>query len=228
VAEGPESGDLGEQLAAICGYVFVQQGRLVELAVAGGRRELAEHLIARVCADANEQDQWQVRLDSPPDDPLHRLFHAAGGQIAHAEEIGGEVFMAKVLDPVGLLTALADVLALRYRAAQLQKPLLLGLEIQCAARASSKSAGRAGELELVRLQLVVSPRGLKVISGPLGRTYLSLRRRDLAPLLLGHWHLPDMIETGRIEASTKTAGEIGRVLFPKLPWWRPPLDDLLS
>jgi hypothetical protein len=37
-----------------------------------------------------------------------------------------------------------------------------------------------------------------------------------------------MIETGRIAASTKTAGEIGRVLFPKLPWWRPPLDDLLS
>jgi predicted N-acetyltransferase YhbS len=223
VAEGPESGDLAQQLAAIRGYAFVQQGRLVELAVASSRRELAEHLIARVCADANEQDQWQIRLDSPPDDPLHQLFHAAGGQFAHAEEIGGEVFMAKVLDPVGLMTALGDVFAARYRAAQLQKPLLLGLEIQCGARAGNKSAA-----ELVRLQLVVSPRGLKVISGPLGRTYLSLRRRDLAPLLLGHWHLPDMIEAGRIEASTKTAGEIGRVLFPKLPWWRPPLDDLLS
>jgi hypothetical protein len=52
--------------------------------------------------------------------------------------------------------------------------------------------------------------------------------RDLAPLLLGHWELADLVETGRIKASNKAALRLGTALFPKLPWWRPPLDDLLA
>jgi hypothetical protein len=83
-------------------------------------------------------------------------------------------------------------------------------------------------VEVARLRLVFTSRGMKIVKGPAGRHSLALRKRDLAPLLLGHWHLSDMIEAGRIDASSKTAEQVGRVLFPKLPWWRPPLDDLLA
>ncbi|MCI0362094.1 MAG: GNAT family N-acetyltransferase [Planctomycetaceae bacterium] len=223
VAEGAETADLSEQLAAIRGYVFVREGRIVELMVEPGRPQLAEHLVARVCADASEQDHWQVRLDAAPDDPLHHLFHQSGGRIEQAEEIGGEVFMAKVFDPLRLLVELEGVLVARHRAAALPKPLALGLEIQCGAK-----IGRTHAAQVARLRLVFTSRGMKLVRGPVGRQYLTLRKRDLAPLLLGHWHLSDMVDAGRIEASTKTAVQVGRALFPKLPWWRPPLDDLLA
>jgi GNAT superfamily N-acetyltransferase len=223
VAEGSETADLAQQLAGIRGYVCVQEGRIIELMVEPSRPELAEHLVARVCADASEQDHWQVRLDAAADDPLHRLFHQAGGRVEQAEEIGGEVFMAKVFEPLRLLTEMEGVLASRHRAAALPKPLALGLEIHCGAK-----LGRTHAVEVARLRLVFTSRGMKLAKGNAGRQHLTLRKRDLAPLMLGHWNLSDMIEAGRIDASTKAAEQVGRVLFPKLPWWRPPLDDLLT
>ncbi len=228
VAEGPESAELAEQLAAIRGYMFLREGRIVELVVDSARPELAKHLAARVCADASEQDHWQVRLDAPADDALHRLFHLAGGRVLQAEELGGEVCMAKIFEPLHLLAKMEGIFAARHRAAALPKPLALGLQIQCGAK-----MGRTHAVQVARLRLVFTSRGmkldkLKLDKGSLGRQYLTLRKRDLAPLLLGHWHLPDMIEAGRIEASTPAADVLGCVLFPKLPWWRPPLDDLLA
>ncbi|MEX2175829.1 MAG: GNAT family N-acetyltransferase [Pirellulaceae bacterium] len=222
-AEGPESPDLSQQLANIRGAVFIREGRMVELLVEAGRRDIAEHLTARVCADASEQDHWQLRLDSPADDPLHDLFQAAGGRFHQAEVVGGEVFMAKVMNPLGLLALLGGTLADRLRDAELTKPLQFGLEIQCGAQPH-----RAHAVEVARLRLVFAEGAMTVVKQPLVRNYLSLRRRDLTPLLLGHWNLPDLIAAGRIRASTPGAAQIGRVLFPKLPWWRPPLDDLLA
>jgi predicted acetyltransferase len=225
---GGESGDLRQQLAAICGAVFIQKGRIVELLAASGlasaaQHQIAQHLVARVCADASEQDHWQIRLDAPPGDPLHRLMRAAGGQHHEAEEIGGEVFMAKVLHPRALFAALGDMLAKRLRDAGFAKPIQLGLEIQGTAKRR-----RTHAVEVARLRLVLGSRGLKLASGSLSRNYLSLRLRDLTPLVLGHWNLADLIDAGRIEASSKAACRLGCELFPKLAWWHPPLDDLLS
>jgi Sterol carrier protein domain len=115
------------------------------------------------------------------------------------------------------------VLLARHRAAALPKPLALGLEIQCGAKSGGTHA-----VEVARLRLVFTSRGMKLVRGSVGRQYLVLRKRDLAALLLGHWHLGDMVEAGRIEASSKSAVQVARALFPKLPWWRPPLDDLLA
>ena len=233
VAEGGESAELAEQVAAIRGYVFLKEGRIVELVIDPLRPELAQHLVARVCADASEQDHWQVRLDAPADDGLYHLFHQAGGRVEQAEEVGGEVCMAKIFEPLRLLAAMEGVFVARHRVAALARPLALGLEIQCGAKLGRTELGRTQlsrthAVEVARLRLVFTGRGMNLDRGSLGRQYLTLRKRDLAPLLLGHWHLPDMIEAGRIDASTPSAGQIGRVLFPKLPWWRPPLDDLLA
>ncbi|MDX1945496.1 MAG: GNAT family N-acetyltransferase [Pirellulaceae bacterium] len=222
-AEGPEPVEFARQAAAIRGCVFVHEGRMVELLVEPGRDDVARRLVARVCADASEMNQWQVRLDAPPDDLLHGLFGAAGGQVRQAEELASEVFMAKVFDLPALLGRLEGVLAERARVAGLPRPVELGLEIQ-----GAPHAGRTHSTPVERLKLTVGNWGTRLAAEPLGRHYLSLRKRDVAPLVLGHWNLPDLIDAGRIRASTKTARQVGRVLFPKLPWWRPPLDDLLS
>lgn len=222
-AEGPESADLKEQLAAIRGAVFVREGRIVELLLDGGRRDIAEHLLARVCGDASEQDHWHIRFDAPPSDPLHRLLAAAGGQSHQAEEVGCEVFMAKIFHPRRLLALLGDVLCARLLAARLTRPVQLGLEIR--AGAQSICQPRA---EVARLRLVFTGSHMKLAAGPLRRNYLSLRLRDLTPLVLGHWNADDAAAAGRIEASSKAAATLASLLFPQLPWWRPPLDDLLT
>lgn len=222
-AEGPESADLNVQLAAIRGAVFSREGRIVELLADEGRCDVAEHLLARVCGDASEQDQWQVRLDAPPGDPLHELVRAAGGQVHEVEECGGEVFMAKALHPRRLLALLGQAFADRLDAAAVERPMQLGLEIQGGAK-----TGVTHAVEVARMRLVFTSRGMKLAAGPLGRHYLTLRLRDLTPLVLGHFDVADLIAAGRLAPSTKAAAEHGRILFPRLAWWRPPLDDLLA
>ncbi len=222
-SEGPDLSELSEQLAAVRGAVFAQRGRIVELIAAPGRDNVKQHLAARVCADASEQDHWQVRLDAPPDEPLHTLFRAAGGQSIQAEEFGGETFMAKVLAPRALLTALCDTLAQRWQGADAGRQGHLGLEILVGAKAR-----RTHATEVARLRLELSSRGTKLAPDGCGRNYLSLRLRDLAPLVLGHWELANLVESGRIKTSNKVALRLGSALFPKLSWWRPPLDDLLT
>ena len=211
-AEGPETPDLAQQVAAIRGCVFVTEGRIVELLVEPGRDDVARRLAARICADASELNQWQVRLDAPPDDLLHGLFGAAGGQVRHAEEVGGEVFMAKIFDLPALLAKLGDLLAERARAAGLPRPVELGLEIQGAARPH-----RSHATEVERLRLIVTNRGSKLTDEPLGRHYLSLRKRDIAPLVLGHWSLPDLIDAGRIRARRKPPARSAASSFPSSP-----------
>jgi hypothetical protein len=222
-SEGPESSDLKQQLAAIRGAVFVHEGRIVELLVELTRPDIANHLVARVCGDASELDHWQVRLDAPPDDQVHRLLQAAGGHFHQTEVLGGEVYMAKVLQPRRILESIGPTLARRLRDAGIDKPALLGLELQGGAK-----AGRSHALEVARLRLEFTGRGMKLAAGPLGRCYLSLRLKDLGPLVLGHWDLAEALQAERIAASTKQARELAGILFPRLAWWRPPLDDLLA
>jgi hypothetical protein len=45
-------------------------------------------------------------------------------------------------------------------------------------------------------------------------------------LLLGHLDIDEALADGRLRASTQVAAELGRVLFPRLPLWRPPLDEM--
>jgi predicted N-acetyltransferase YhbS len=221
--EGHDAESMSPEPARLCGAVFVREARVVELLVEPGRTDVAEHLIARVCSDASELDFWQVRLDAPAGDPMHQLFAAAGGRLHEAEEVGGEVFMAKLLAPVAALEALGEQFAARLREAGLASGAELGLEL------SHGVPTRTGQaIESARLLLRFSEQGVRIERGGTGRSYLTLRRRDLAPLLFGHRPLEKWIEMGQIRVSNKTAQQLGAVLFPHLPWWRPPLDDLLA
>jgi GNAT superfamily N-acetyltransferase len=217
---GSETAELPKLLASIVGYAFVQQSRLVEVCAAAGRDDVAEQLAARVCADASEQGEWLVRCDAPPEHALHDLFRRAGGQVTCSTEAGGEVFMAKLLDPLTVLRQLAPLLHSRARAAGLPRPSELGIELRTSSR------NDRGVIERFRLKL--TPRAVRIETGGPSRHTIALRSADLAPLLLGECPAEEMLAGGRLRAGTRKAGQLATGLFPAARWWRPPLDDLLA
>ncbi len=132
--------------------------------------------------------------------------------------------MARVFDPIAMLRLLADTLLARAKAADLPRPFSLGLDIFH--HDADLTHTRPEEVRSYRL--VIGQRGVKLSAGHPGRSYLSLRRRDLTPLLLGHWDVGEALAAGRLRASTRLAQDAAGILFPQLPWYRPPLDELVA
>lgn len=217
----PEPAALPMLLDSIVGYAFVRQSRIVELVTAADRPDVARHLTARVCADASEQNEWQVRCDAPPTDALHSLFQQAGGRQVCEQSHGGEVFMARLFDPLAVLRQLADSLWQQAKNAELRRPFQLGLELR-------SGAGRGAHGVIERFRLKFDARQLRVETGGPSQHTLVLRYADLAPLLLADGSAEEFLAAGRMKATTRAAHEAAAALFPRAAWWRPPLDDLLA
>jgi predicted acetyltransferase len=235
-ANAPETSDFAKLLDSIIGYACVRNSRIVELIATAGRDDVARHLAERVCADGREQDGWIVRYDAPPGDPLHELFRRAGGRFIVNQEQGGELFMAKLLDPLAALRHVAQALTQRAAQAAVKRPCELGIELRAgggrkigtsADGAAGVAASRAvGVLERYRLHL--GRKSTRIETGGPSRHCLVLAYQDFAPLLLGDVGAETMIHTGRMKATTRRARELAAILFPGDLWWRPPLDDLLA
>ncbi len=207
--DGPDKLDLDGAMTPIVGYAVMKEGRIVELMTSQERPDAAAQLLARACGDAIERDQHTMRLDAPPGHPLHRLIEAAGGRHRCHEAEQGEVFMVKLFDPLGFLEQLGPQLHQRAKAAGLSRPCELGLL-----------------LGPEKLSVVVTRRSVKLIAGKLGRSYLACTTASLAQLMLGHLDVEAATATGRLTASTRVAVETASALFPRLPMWRAPWDDL--
>lgn len=221
---GGDQLDLPQLLSAVMGCVFVKEGRIVELLYAAGQDRVARRLVARVCADAVERNLASVRLDAPPHEPLHQQWSAAGGTTHLAATHHGETCMARVFDPLAMLRMLSATLLTRAKAAGLPRPMSLGLDLYH--HDADLTQSRPEDMRSYRL--VVGQRGVKLVAGNPGRNYLSLKRRDLTPLLLGHWNIVKAVAAGRLRASTRLAQDAAAILFPQLPWYRPPLDELMA
>jgi predicted acetyltransferase len=219
-----DASDFTKLLASIVGYACVRQSRIVELVTAGSREDAARQLIERICADAREQDDWSVRYDAPPTDALHDLFRRSSGRLTINQEVSGELFMAKLLDPLAVLRSLADVLTQRAASLDLTRPVELGIELRSAG--NRKADGAAGIVERYRLHL--SPQKVRIETGGPSRHCIVLAYSDLAPLLLGDVSARTMMECRRMKATTEKASRVAVELFPGGGWWRPPLDDLLA
>ena len=228
-ATGPEPADLTKLLETIVGYAFVRQGRIVEVVGDPRRPEVAMQLAARVCADASEQGDWLVRCDAPPDHPLHALLRGAGGRLVSQQQLDGEVFMAKLLDPLTVLRQSAGVLHARAKAAGLGQNLRLGLELRSHSGGGLRGGQGRGTSGLVeRYRLKFSRRDARIETGAPCRHALVLRYGDLAPLLLADCSAEEMLGTGRLRTTKAAARRAAIALFPAARWWRPPLDDLLA
>ena len=205
--EGPDKLDLDE--TPIVGYAVTKGDRIVEIMADPRRPAARTQLLARICGDAIERDVHSMRLDAPPNDPLHRLFVSAGGQYRWREIDSGQALMAKLLDPLDFLSRLLPSLHDRAKNAGLQLPTELGLQI--------------GE---TKLRLVLTRRTARLERGKLGRSYITCGLHDLTPLFVGHLDAKSLPPDGPWQCSTRTAADLASVLFPRLPLWRPPLDEL--
>jgi predicted N-acetyltransferase YhbS len=209
--EGPDLLELEEITTRIVGYAVTRGEKILELYSAPDCRKAVAELLARTCGDAIEHDRQTVLLHAAPGSPLHRVFRGAGGFRHHHEADRGEVHMARLLDPLRLLRGLCGELARRAEEAGLPRPLELGLLVE----------GKKYLLEITR-------QGARAVSRRLGRSYLRLNVADFTRLLLGQLDWQRAQSEGRVDFSTGLAREAGPALFPRLPLWRPPLDDLLA
>jgi predicted acetyltransferase len=215
---GPDRFDALHPAPPIAGYAFVKQNRIVELLNDPAIPAARQQLLARICSDAIERNAAEIRLDAPADEPLHSLLQAAGGKLHLEEESGGEVFMAKLLAPREFLESLAPLLLERSQRGRLASPQLA---LQC----STVKTEHNGHGHAIRI--LAGARKMKFDAQPC-RTRLLLSESDLTPLFLGHWNLREAADCGRIHASSNRALATAAQLFPQLPWWRPPLDDLMA
>ena len=65
-----------------------------------------------------------------------------------------------------------------------------------------------------------------IAAGSIGRSYIKMNVADFTRMALGHLQWREALSSQRLEPSTKLAAKAGRVLFPRVPFWRPPFDDL--
>ena len=223
-SSGPETTDFAKLLDSIVGYICVRRSRIVELVVTGGRHDVARRLVERVCADAREQDGWSMRCDAPTDDPLIDLFRRAGGRVTVTQEVNGELFMAKLLDPLAVLREMTPVFAARAAAAGLSHPCELGIELRCGG--GRRTRGASGVVE--RFRLCLGKRDARVETGGPSRHAIVLSYGELAPLVLGDVGADTMAHSRRLSFTTKEAQKRASALLPGGIWWRPALDDLLA
>ena len=207
--EGPLKVELDDTQAPIVGYAAMKEGRIVELVADLNRADAASQLLARACGDAIERDYHTVQFEGPPGDPLHRVFELAGGCHHHQEAHNGYVFMVKLLDPLACLDSMRPQLSARAKDAELARPCDLGLM-----------------LDNDPYQLVVGRRSVKLEQGRRGRSYLSCSAAELTQLLLGHTDVRSAVTDTKLAASTRVATDVAAALFPRLPVWYPPWDDL--
>jgi hypothetical protein len=208
---GPDRLDLTEIKAPIVGYAVVRRERVVELLTNPAYPTAGVQLLARACSDAIERRGNDITLDAPESDPLHVFIRAAGGVFHHHEADDQEMFMAKLLDSARFISRLGPVIGARMREAGLGRTAELGLNI-------------GGE----KLMLTQGPRGIVMVAGRLGRNYLTCSTAEFTRLLLGHSTPAESAAGGRLTSSTQLALELAGVLFPRLPIWRPPWDDLAA
>jgi hypothetical protein len=152
------------------------------------------------------------------------VFRRAGGRVTINQEVSGECFMAKLLDPLEALRRLCNQLAVKARAAKVPLPLELGIEL----RSGGGRTARASSGVLERFRLLLDKRSARVETGGPSKHCLVLAYSDLAPLLLADTSAEAMIQANRLRATTKRARQLATLIFRGDGYFRPPLDDLLA
>jgi ribosomal protein S18 acetylase RimI-like enzyme len=218
--DGPDHMDWASLESPIAGYVVIRDDRILELYARPGDTRptsiletrvpsIAEQLLARACGEAIERDYHGIQMHAAPDDPLHQLFVESSGAVTHHEAYQGEVFMARLLDAPGFVRRMADELQRRAVEGSLPRSVELGLCVD-------------GQKQ----RLVVTRRSARLERGNLGRSYLRMNSQEFTRLMMGHLDVAEAVAQGRIESSTRLALEMAEILFPRVPYWRAPWDDL--
>ena len=207
--DGPDMLELEESRTPIVGYAATRGDQVVELFTAPGEKRADVQLLARACSEMIEQGCQSVMLHSAQSDRLHRLFRIAAGSSDCSEMAGRQMYMARLLDPVKLLRKQAAELCNRAAQADLPRSFELGLWV-----------------DDKKYRLAISRQDARIAAGSIGRSYIKMNVADFTRMVLGHLQWRTALSDRRLQPSTKLAVNAGRALFPRVPFWHPPLDDL--
>jgi len=206
---GQDRYELHESSARIVGYCIQAGTRVLEIMADPEFAGLEREILARVCAEAIENDRQEIVYESSAADPLHEAV-AGGGSLVQG---GDRMVVAKVFRPLDLITAQAPAVAARVAAADIKETVELGLDAPSFRGSIIVADGR-------------DPREATVHPGRVGRSYLRLSDDELGRLLLGQSDPAEAVAAGRMEPSTQMAQKLAGQLFPRQPLWCPMWDDL--
>ena len=202
---GQDRYDLHETTARIVGYAIQSGNRVLELMADPEYPGLERDILARVCAEAVENDRQEIVYESSAADPLHAAV-AGGESLVQPHD---RMIVAKLIRPLEVFQAVAPTTVARAAAAGIRETLELGIE----------SPGFRGSV-------VVADGRATVQQGRVGRSWLRLADDELARLLLGQCDPVEAVAAGRMEPSTQMAQKLAGQLFPRTPLWCPMWDDL--
>jgi GNAT superfamily N-acetyltransferase len=202
---GQDRYELHESSARIVGYAIQSGNRVLELLADPEFAGLEREILARVCAEAIENDRQEILYESSSSDPLHAAVAGTGSLV----QGGDRMIVARVFRPLELLTALAPAVAKRVVEAGIKETVELGLDAPS-----------------FRGSIIVADGNASVHAGRVGRSYLRLADDELSRLLLGQCEPAEAAAAGRLEASTQVAQKLASQLFPRTPLWCPMWDDL--
>jgi ribosomal protein S18 acetylase RimI-like enzyme len=195
---------LGE---AVKGYAFIKDHRILEIAVDPAYPQALRSLLGRVRAEALERAYPEVSVAAPANHPVIESIREASGRVFDQDVYDGSASMYHIPDLGRFLKTILPELDRRVAEAKATLPLELGIST-----------------EDERWMIHIQGKQSRVEPDKLSRRHLSLSAPALVPLLMGHTGTDVSAEDESFVASTATALEAARVLFPAEPIWRSPLD----
>ena len=208
---GQDRYELHESSARIVGYCIQAGNRVLEIMADPEFAGLEQEILARVCAEAIENDRQEIVYESSACDPLHAAVAGGDGMVAQ----GDRMIVARVFQPHVLLEAVAPAVARRVAEAGIRETVELGLDAPAFRGSIIVAEAKGGD-----------PRQATVHPGRIGRSYLRISDDELARLLLGQSDPLEAVAAGRMEPSTQMAQKLAGQLFPRQPLWCPMWDDL--
>jgi predicted acetyltransferase len=192
----------------IVGYAVVRDSCVMELVV-DESTDAARRLLVRVCADAMETGRHCVEYHAAPDCPLHQVFRSADGTHSTVNTHGGRQLLAKLLYPEQFLLKMRKTFSRRASRARLNCPRSLSVET-----------------ESMRFRINLGRRQASIVYDDLHDNVVRMEQRHLNSLLLGQMNIERLIAMGLADVSDDHAFETALALFPALPTWRTPWEDL--
>lgn len=190
------------------GYAFVKDHRVLEIATDPAYPHALRALLGRVRAEALERAYPEAIVHAPVDHPAMAAIRQASGRVVDQEDWEGQSSMCHIPDVGGFLRAILPELQRRAKESGVALPLELGLTV-----------------DEHRWLIRVAPPKSRVEPDKLSRRHLSLSPAAFVRLAMGHTGIDRAVEEDGVEASTSTAIDAARILFPIVPIWRSPLDS---
>lgn len=193
---------------AVQGYAFIKDHKILEIASDPAHPPALRALLGRVRAEALERAYPEVTVHAPSDHPVIDAFRGASGRIIDQDSYEGSSSMYHIPDLGRFLNCILPELARRASESGCALPVELGIS-----------------LDDDRWLIHVDGKNSRVEPDKLSRRHLTLSASALVRLLMGHTGIAAAADEEGFIASTSTALDAARILFPPQPIWRSPLDS---